>query len=373
MKKMTKIFVAVAMLATSLLAMADNEPFITKVYDFLPAPGQFVNTLPVCNAGETSVDVLKRAETALCGYYDDGDMIYKPGMVSLGSYGGYVVFGFDHPVVNVAGDYDLQIFGNSFAGSSEPGIVMVSYDTNGNGLPDDAWYELAGSEYSSAKTQHNFTITYYKPAASTDAIRWTSNDAIADSTSGTVDRNSFHQQSYWPLWAEGETLTFTGTKLCNNAYDTSGQGTYWVQTARAWGYVDNLKDYDPYSGTEYDAATMNRGFKLDWAVDEKGTPVVLPKVHFVKVYNAMNQMCGWLGETSTEVAGAIDFHPQAEAVETAGDANADGKVDVSDVTTVINLILGQNAVKYNPVAADANADTKVDVSDVTTVINLILN
>ena len=29
-------------------------------------------------------------------------------------------------------------------GNSEPGIVLVSKDMNGNGLPDDEWYELAG-------------------------------------------------------------------------------------------------------------------------------------------------------------------------------------------------------------------------------------
>ena len=40
-------------------------------------------------------------------------------------------------------------------GSSEPGIVLVSKDTNGNGLADDEWYELAGSEYNSPATTKN--------------------------------------------------------------------------------------------------------------------------------------------------------------------------------------------------------------------------
>ena len=65
---------------------------------------------------------------------------------------------FDHTVINVKGKKDFMILGNSFysdlpeyqekkGGSCEPGIVMVSFDTNQNGLPDDEWYELAGSEY----------------------------------------------------------------------------------------------------------------------------------------------------------------------------------------------------------------------------------
>ncbi|MCI7489562.1 MAG: dockerin type I repeat-containing protein, partial [Bacteroidales bacterium] len=183
-----------------------------------------------------------------------------------------------------------------------------------------------------------------------------------------------HAQSYWPQWAEGETITFTGSKLCNNATDVSGKGTYWVQWNKGWGYVDNRPDYDPYSPhTDLDPAVMNRGFKIDWAVDANGVPVHLPMVHFIKVYNAVNQYCGWIGETSTEVAGGIDFHPnQALPEVTAGDTNGDGIVDVSDVTLVINFILGQKPIGYNPVAVDVNGDGIVDVSDVTSLINLIL-
>lgn len=145
---MKKIFLTLTVML-ALSAMAKNEPFLTRVYDFMPAPGQFVNTIPEVNVGDTKETVLKRAEEMICGRYEENDwgqmeMIYKPGMISLGSYGGYVVVGFDHPVVNVKGDYDFQIFGNGMyttnpnaGGCSEPGIVLVSYDANGNGLPDD--------------------------------------------------------------------------------------------------------------------------------------------------------------------------------------------------------------------------------------------
>ena len=40
---------------------------------------------------------------------------------------------------------------------------MVSVDVNGNGLPDDEWYELAGSEYQKPSTIKNYEITYYRP------------------------------------------------------------------------------------------------------------------------------------------------------------------------------------------------------------------
>ena len=53
-----------------------------------------------------------------------------------------------------------------------------------------------------------------------------------------------------------------------------------------------------------------------------------------------------------------------------GDVNGDGKVNVSDVTTLINMILG--ITPTDEARADVNNDGKVNVSDVTTLINIIL-
>lgn len=36
-------------------------------------------------------------------------------------------------------------------------------DINGNGLPDDEWYELKGSEAGKEETIQNFEVTYYRP------------------------------------------------------------------------------------------------------------------------------------------------------------------------------------------------------------------
>lgn len=55
-----------------------------------------------------------------------------------------------------------------------------------------------------------------------------------------------------------------------------------------------------------------------------------------------------------------------------GDANEDGKVDVNDVTTTINYILGKNPSPFNYRNANVNDDNTVNVMDVTTLINIIL-
>lgn len=294
------------------LGMSAVNPYIDRVLEFCPAPGQFVNEVPWWEEGWNADDILAEAQLNIAGTASDP----MPGMISLGSFGGYVVFAFDHPVVNVEGEYDFKIFGNAIrsdrkgdGGSSEPGIVMVSVDVNGNGIADDPWYELAGSEYNAATTFHNYRITYYRPekdkvatpdpdnSAITDDtyIRWTSNDPEAPS--GYVLKNSFHRQAYWPEWSDEEEMTFEGTRLADNAYDYNGEV---VMKFLPWGYVDNRPNAE------------DPGFKLDWAVDDEGKAVSLTHADFFKVYTAINAEHGRIGEISTEVSGGQDLHPEAE-------------------------------------------------------------
>jgi uncharacterized protein YjdB len=311
-KKLPAVFACLLCMA-ALSAMAQS-PYIHRIYDFMPAPGQFVNTMPEYEPGDTQADMNRKAEEAIAGTH------HNEGMISLGGYGGYVVFGFDHEVENVPGKYDFRILGNAFyaganpngeavreGGSSEPGIVMVARDVNGNGLPDDPWYELAGSEYRRPATIRRYRITYTRPdedkarvphpseeyVNDMEYVRWTTNGH----GSGYLYRNDFHSQPYFPQWIADETLTFEGTRLADNAADESGEGSYYVLYAAHWGYADNHPNADPRSG-----------FGIEWAVDGNGNPVTLPGIHFVKVYTAVNQNCGWLGEVSTEISGAEDLH-----------------------------------------------------------------
>ena len=54
-----------------------------------------------------------------------------------------------------------------------------------------------------------------------------------------------------------------------------------------------------------------------------------------------------------------------------GDVNADGSVNVSDVTALVNQIIGSGS--YSAQACDVNGDGEVNVSDVTALVNLIIN
>lgn len=398
-----QIILTILALATALTVWA-NHPWLSRVYEYRPAPGQFVNVMPAARVGEPVDSVLARCKASICGRVDTMtqtihgveytriDTVWSESMITLGGYGGYVVVGFDHPVVNTH-DYDFEIWGNAFysermeaGGSCEPGIVMVGVDIDGDGIPSDGdkWYELAGSEYSHPTTQHDYTITYYRPDEGkqrtpsqvnpylndTTYIRWTSNDVNPDSTGGYVSRNVYHQQPYWPLWLQGEeTMSFSGSKLRCNAVDIGGDdnNAYFVQYNFAWGYVDNLPNNPKRIPEE---GLYNPGFKIDWAVDDQGRHVNLTHIDFIKIYNAENQYCGWIGETSTEVAGGIDYHPDAQLPQpVAGDVNGDGEVNISDINSLVDIILSGSFA----LSADVNCDGEINVGDVNALIDLILN
>jgi len=294
------------------IAAAQNSPFIAHVYDFKPAPGQFIHSVPEISDDMTHDEALAVVARQLVG--DE-----RPGMVSLGAFGGYIIFGFDHSVINIEGEYDFKVYGNSFyadidageSGSSEAGIVMVSRDDNGNGIPDDEWFELKGSEWDNPSVIRNFKITYERPSQLSEAesIKWTSNNE--QYPSGTVEANQYHLQSYWPAWlGDMTTLEFTGTRLPDNAHDQSGDGSYFIQDFFGWGYADNMPDYINRDGNRIENPD-NPGFNIDNAVDASGNSVKLDHIDFIKVYTALNQTCGWQGESSTEVTGARDLHPNA--------------------------------------------------------------
>lgn len=259
-----------------------------KVYEFTAAPGQFVNE------GYTVYTDAEAAEYAT-------QRMAGSGYVSLGSWGGCVVVGFDHSIDN-DGDYNLQILGNAFKGSSEPGIVWVMQDENGDGKPNDTWYELKGSDYSSSV--QDYAVTYYRPSAPHRPTAWTDNLG----ESGQVDYLGFHKQEYYyPLWVTPNSYTIVGSRLKHKTVETSPG--YWANGEFDWGYVDNFSLTDRLTDDENtNAGIMGNHMKISHAVRHDGKPANLKYIDFIKVHTGLNIKAGWLGENSTEVFGVQDFN-----------------------------------------------------------------
>ena len=256
---------------------------LDRVFEYMPAPGQFINTLPKYEEGDDAASMADKCLKAL----------KADGMITLGGFGGYITVGFSAPIMNLEGP-DFRIDGNAYAGNAEPGVVWVSADDNANGLPDDEWYEIPGSEHKAGRAVHGYTICYRKPATDDGDSYWTGSDG----RTGSITHNTFHKQPYYPQWYEKDSVTFTATLLPDNM---SFDGKNWVMPAFEYGYVDNL----PNSET-------NSSFDIDWAVKANGQPASLSSINFIKVQNAVIGCNSLTGEQSTEITSIINLNKKQQ-------------------------------------------------------------
>lgn len=278
---------------------------IAKVYEYTPAPGQYIN--------HTSIGSPDAAVQSIIGSVT--------GTLSLGAFGGYVVFAFAQPVANDSSHcfgVDFTIFGNAQQAYgyervtwSEPGAVYVMRDDNGNGEPDDTWYELAGSDYRSATTIKNYRVTYVNPGGNAAAdVQWYDNRG----QSGVVQANTYHSQTYYPRHdlfphIPDTAYTLQGTFIAPDV-DTSDQ-SFVISWGRKFGYADNqIRGAEPFTTPDnpFTPQVENAGgdaFDISWAVDSTGKHVDLDTIHFVKVMTCTQANMGWMGEISTEIAGAV--------------------------------------------------------------------
>lgn len=245
-----------------------TSPYVTNVLEYKPAPGQFINSTYGSQADAQNIIGAPGAQKLVC----------------LGAYGGYIIMGFDHSIINQANTEDFIVYGNAFESNgtyfSEPGVVWVSRDVNANGIADDTWYQIKGSYYSNTATKHNYVVTYTKPTPQSANVPWTSNTG----DSGFVLRNSFHTQaSYFPLWLGVNSYALGGSRLPDS----------YVGGPTIKGYADSSPNGDKID--------------ISWAVDASGNPVSLGSIDFVKVQSGIQKMNGSFGEVSTEVGGVADL------------------------------------------------------------------
>lgn len=273
-----------------------------SLVEYFPAPGQHIN---IENIGtpQAAENMTKEADK----------------LVSLGSFGGYVILKFDKNCENDPQNpygIDFNLFGNAFAGSSEPGVIWVMEDENQNGLPDDTWYEIAGSNYFHSQTKYNYQVTYLE--TETRDVFWKDNSG----NSGWVKANSFNLQDYYPQpgYFDGypeDSVHFSGTLLSPTIDNSNIQDI--KNEAFAYGYADNhprRQGIDlSFPDNPYTLAIEGAGgdpIDISWAVDSLGNYVDLDAIHFVKIVSGVLLNAGRLGEISTDVAWLADVEPGTE-------------------------------------------------------------
>jgi hypothetical protein len=200
---------------------------------------------------------------------------------------GYLIFGFDHSIMARESGDEIGIRGNACSGWEEPGIISVMQDTNGNGLPDDTWYELKGSQHGRYGHIPRYAMRYFYPFKKTggSSFRPVGNFVWVDNRGNT----GAERQPY-PWFVAGESITFSGTIVA--------QGTGMT------GYTD----------------THDTKFSIADAVQADGTPVSLDHIDFVRVHGAVTG--GGFGGYSTEIAGMADASIPLDAATLPGEPAA---------------------------------------------------
>ena len=342
------------------------------IWSYLPAPGQFTNE-GVGTGGWGDIHKSGSAELK-----DMVGAVTTTG-VSLGAFGGSIVFDFDEDGISDSNKnpfgVDFIIYGNAFSTNAEPGCVQVAPDDDNDGIPDK-WYDIAGSLYYSGET----VTMYYSdptPADNTSAgtstptstranVPYSTNVTISGTTQtwaniGSLTTNTFHNHSWFPLarnYFDGiernaktyngsdasgpmanvssltpetgsnpisvmEEQTIVGGLSSTTVISYSGRKIPWKGAGAGnytFGYADVHANGSSYgtAANPYAATqttTGGDGIDIAWAVNSDGTPANLTKIRFVRVYTGVQQVTGF-GEVSTEVCGVYIAEPATGDVGT---------------------------------------------------------
>jgi hypothetical protein len=202
---------------------------------------------------------------------------------SLGTIGGYTIW----PVVHKA---SYTMMGNAFEGWTEPGIVWFQEDLNGNGLPDEIWYEVNAGR--GPYITRRYSIKFLKSGEGTlldnpygqtlRAVYW------ADAKGRTGQIHGGWPKDWGVSNADGAWVTYTATLMADNG----------VIKSEGYDYKDLVGPGGTSGGPFVDHGAPV--IPISRAVDAAGNPVTLSRVRFVKVQTGVFKYGGDFGEVSTE-------------------------------------------------------------------------
>ena len=149
------------------------------------------------------------------------------------------------------------------------------------------------------------------------------------------------------------------------------QGNYFSNFMNRCNLAD-LQEFGEYIPKQATAASAN---SLALGIDENGKLGFFPQAD--GTYMAANT--AWLNVKTLNVDAksvtAVYLGEEPEEPVVSGDANGDGKVDVSDIPYLIDYLLGNADGSTEGIGsgADVNGDGKIDIIDISCLIDKILN
>lgn len=316
----------------------EGNPFADTVLEFAPAPGQFVNH-PSFNDPVRALGPPSGGGTSAPN---------NNSIVSLGGFGGFIVLGFDHTVVddplNPFG-MDAIVYGNAYwvGGDrnrhwAECATIEISADENGNGLADDTWYLIPGShitdpigQFASKTWDDNTTDIRFPPEDELwippgDYGTWETqafalpvslfeSAVVTNPNAGGQSEGIFGYADYSPTLVLGDLNgdnVVDDTAMSPDEFYTSPDDPYTVGMTAGSGGGD--------------------AFDIAWAIDPwTGEPAGLKGFDFIRLTSAVDSVSPIFGEKSAEIDAVADVAP-----DPFGDADDDGDIDLADAAILLN-------------------------------------
>ncbi|MEL6796341.1 MAG: GC-type dockerin domain-anchored protein [Planctomycetota bacterium] len=300
------------MIRTAAIVLAASsggaQPFATEVVDYSPAPGQFI----------TNPD-----------FNDPTDALGPPSplpdpatteTVTLGGLGGSITLRMPRTVIDDPRNrlgLDAIVFGNAFYVSgdptrrfAEPGLIEIALDTNNNGVADDPFFPVAGSDGTTIPLPPNL------------------NGPVIEAPPG------------WPADTD---FIFGYADATPRAPLPDG-----ADPASFYTIPDEPTSIDIDQGTAGGDA-----FDIAWAVlPGTTTPANLSGFDFIRITTGPDVPAGIFGEVSTEIDAVADARPPCPA-----DTNLDGTLTPGDFN---GWVLAFN---HQSVVADQNDDGQITPGD----------
>ena len=202
---------------------------------------------------------------------------------------------------------------------------------------------------------------------------------LRDGTIYTRDNSTPVQLSYFSAYGPDENgisrpdVCAPGSMLIasGNRYDTNAPNIrLWQPSA----FVDGVEyPYCPDLGTSMSAPVVAGAVALWLQADPTLSVDDVRDILRRSSYKDANVRADTKGRWG---AGKLDVNAGMRMVlnmpSTAGDANDDGEVNISDVSFLIDILLGGNASEEVRDRADVNGDGEVNISDINFIIDIIL-
>lgn len=241
-------------------------------------------------------------------------------------------------------DGNRMLSGNTFVGCSEMKYVEIKEDYS---LTESPSYKIGASDFKGCYHLEKFSVDK-------------NNDSYAD-IDGVLFNKACTKLIAFPGGKGGNYMIPNGVKEIASfgmAYLPHLKEITIPESVTAIGcggltFCDSLKRIIVNNPVPV-AFTVNSAMFLD--IDKANCILYVP----MGSAEAYLEAFGW-----KDFVNIMEFNPSEPA-----DVNVDSLVNVSDVTTLINMILGMQTT--NELMADVNGDGQVNVSDVTALVNKIL-